>query len=76
MCNDKINLLDAHVLGVGVALMYACVKSGCGYLLDEILGKNENMSQDFLNGILDAHVLGRSAHVCMGGRRLYWSVQV
>ena len=50
MCNDKINLLDAHVLGVGVVLMYACVESGCGYLLDEILGKNKNMSLDFPNG--------------------------
>ena len=38
-----------------------------GYLLDEISGKNENASLEFLNGILDAHVLGRSAHVYMEG---------
>ena len=38
-----------------------------GYLLDEISGKNENASLKFLNGILEAHVLGRSAHVCMEG---------
>ena len=61
LSGEKMKLMDRG----SCSFMHEWVTGG--YLLDEISEKNENASLKFLNGILEAHVLGRSAHVCMEG---------